>query len=295
MISDDRDLFRRTGNQMILIVIKTALLCVAVLAVLYMLAIMPRIFHRPDTTLFKKVYFAHRGLHDNEGDAPENSMAAFKKAAEAGLGIELDVQVTRDGVPVIFHDFTLNRVCGVERKLADCTYEELQAYTLCKSQERIPKFADLLAMVDGRVPLIVEIKAETADVSCCAVIDRMLRVYRGAYCIESFNPLVLWWFRINHGEVVRGQLSSNFRREGVYWNVLYFAMTHLLFNFLTKPDFIAYNHKFSEEPGRRICRRLYKHPAAAWTVHSQKDLEALKGKYDVFIFDGFLPVRTGQL
>lgn len=277
---------------MILIAIKITLGSIAVLAILYMLAIMPRMLHRPDTTLFKKVYFAHRGLHDNAGDAPENSMAAFRRAVEAGLGMELDVQVTRDGIPVIFHDFKLERICGAEGKIAEHTYEELQTYTLCQSQERIPKFAELLAMVDGQVPLIVEIKAETADVSCCAIIDRLLRAYRGAYCIESFNPLVLWWFRRNHREVVRGQLSSNFRREGEYRNILYFVMTHLLLNFLTKPDFIAYNHKFSEEPGRRICRRLYRHPAAAWTIRSQQELEAHKGDYDVFIFDSFLPAKA---
>ena len=280
---------------MILTVIKIRLVCVAVLAVLYMLAIMPRIFNRPDTTLFKKRYFAHRGLHDNASDAPENSMAAFRKAVEAGLGMELDVQVTKDGVPVVFHDFKLERICGAPGKIADSTYEELQAYTLCDSKERIPRFSELLEMVDGQVPLIVEIKAETANVSCCGIIDSLLRAYRGPYCIESFNPMVLWWFRRNHGDVVRGQLSSNFRREGEYWNILYFAMTHLLFNFLTKPDFIAYNHKFSEEPGRRICRRLYRHPAAAWTIRSQQDLEALKGEYDVFIFDSFLPVKMGRL
>lgn len=280
---------------MILTVIKIILVCVAVLAVLYMLAIMPRIFNRPDTTIFKKRYFAHRGLHDNASDAPENSMAAFRKAVEAGLGMELDVQVTKDGVPVVFHDFKLERICGAPGKIADSTYEELQAYTLCDSKERIPRFSELLEMVDGQVPLIVEIKAETANVSCCGIIDSLLRAYRGPYCIESFNPMVLWWFRRNHGDVVRGQLSSNFRREGEYWNILYFAMTHLLFNFLTKPDFIAYNHKFSEEPGRRICRRLYRHPAAAWTIRSQQDLEALKGEYDVFIFDSFLPVKMGRL
>ncbi len=280
---------------MILAAIKITFCCIAALAVLYMLAIMPRMIKRPDTSLFKKVYFAHRGLHDNTGDAPENSMAAFKKAVEAGLGMELDVQVTSDGVPVIFHDFKLERICGAEGKVVNHTYKELQAYTLCQSGERIPRLSDLLDMVDGRVPLIVEIKAETADVSCCAVIDGLLRAYHGAYCIESFNPLVLWWFRLNHGEVVRGQLSSNFRREGVYWNVLYFAMTHLLFNFLTKPDFIAYNHKFSEEPGRRICRHLYRHPAAAWTIRSEQELEALRGEYDVFIFDSFLPNRAGLL
>lgn len=280
---------------MILAILKIIFCSAAVLAVLYLLAIMPRILRRPDTSLFKKVYFAHRGLHDNEGDAPENSMAAFRKAVEAGLGMELDVQVTKDGVPVIFHDFTLERICGVEGKVIDHTYEELQAYTLCQSKERIPKFSDLLQTVDGRVPLIVEIKAETADVSGCADIDKLLRAYQGAYCIESFNPMVLWWFRRHHGEVVRGQLSSNFRKEGEYWNVLYFAMTHLLFNFLTKPDFIAYNHKFSEEPGRRICRHLYRHPAAAWTVRSEKDLQALKGKYDVFIFDSFFPASARGL
>lgn len=277
---------------MILTVIKITLECIAALALLYMLAITPRIFRRPDTTLFQKKYFAHRGLHDNAADAPENSMAAFRKAVEAGFGMELDVQVTKDGVPVIFHDFTLNRICGVEGKPAECTYEELQAYTLCNSGERIPRLADLLAMVDGRVPLIVEIKAETADVSCCTVIDEMLRAYRGAYCIESFNPMVLWWFRRNHMEAVRGQLSSNFRKEGVYWNVLHFAMTHLLFNFLTKPDFIAYNHEFREEPGRRICRRLYRHPAAAWTIRSEQELAAALEEFDVFIFDSFLPVRN---
>ena len=205
---------------MILAAIKIALCGIAALVVLYLLAIMPRIFRRPDTSLFKKVYFAHRGLHDNEGDAPENSMAAFRKAVDAGFGMELDVQVTKDGVPVIFHDFKLERICSTEGKVVDHTYEELQAYTLCHSKERIPKLSDLLEMVGGGVPLIVEIKAETADVSCCAVIDRLLRAYHGAYCIESFNPMVLWWFRLNHGEVVRGQLSSNFRREGVYWNIL---------------------------------------------------------------------------
>lgn len=280
---------------MILAVIKMTLECIAVLAVLYMLAIMPRMVGRPDTSLFKKVYFAHRGLHDNKGDAPENSMAAFRKAVEEGLGMELDVQVTKDGVPVIFHDFKLDRICKAEGKITGCTYDELQKYKLCDSDERIPKLSELLEMVDGKVPLIVEIKAETADVSCCRVIDRMLRAYKGAYCIESFNPMVLWWFRRNHRDVVRGQLSSNFRREGEYWNILYFLMTHLLFNFLTKPDFIAYNHKFSEEPGRRICRRLYRHPAAAWTIRSQQDLEALKGEYDVFIFDSFLPAKIKQV
>ncbi len=268
---------------------KTLIKTAGIPCILYLTAIMPRMVHRPDTGFFSKKYFAHRGLHDNAGDAPENSMAAFRKAVEAGYGMELDVHVTKDGIPVIFHDFKLERICGVKGVVEDYTYDELQQFTLCNSKEKIPKLKELLDMVHGRVPLIIEIKSEKADVSECAIIDRMLRGYEGAYCIESFNPLVLLWFRINHNQVVRGQLASNFRLDGENRSALYFFLTHLLFNFLTKPDFIAYNHHFKEEPGRRICRRIYKNPAAAWTVKSRQELAETQKEFDVFIFEGFEP------
>ena len=257
--------------------------------VLYLLAIMPRMMHRPDTRLFKKKYFAHRGLHDNAGDAPENSMAAFGKAVKAGYGMELDVHVTKDGIPVVFHDFKLERICNADGNVEDYTYEELQKFTLCNSEERIPKLADVLSMVGGRVPLIIEVKSERVNVSECAIIDDLLRGYRGEYCIESFNPMVLWWFRLHHNNVVRGQLASNFCIDGGYSNVIYFFMTHLMLNFLTKPDFVAYNHKFREEPGRRICKRFYRNSAVAWTVRSRQELEEIQDEFDVFIFEGFEP------
>ena len=256
---------------------------------LYLLAVMPRVVNRPDTGLFRKKYFAHRGLHDNAGDAPENSMAAFRKAVDAGYGMELDVHVTKDGVPVIFHDSGLERMCHADGEITDYTYEELEKFTLGNSREHIPRLEDLLLMVQGRVPLIVEIKADKADAACCAVIDRMLSAYDGEYCIESFNPMVLLWYRRYHNDVVRGQLSSNFRRDGEHNNLFYFMLSHLLFNFLTKPDFIAYNHKYAEEPGRKMCRKLYRNPAAAWTIRSQEELEALRGEFDVFIFENFTP------
>ncbi len=269
--------------------VKTFTKMVLVPGILYFTAIMPRMINRPDTSLFKKKYFAHRGLHDNAGEAPENSMAAFSKAVEAGYGMELDVHVTKDGIPVIFHDFKLERICGAEGIIEDYTYEELQQFTLCSSEEKIPKLEELLSMVRGRVPLIIEIKSEKADVSECAIIDRMLRGYEGEYCIESFNPMVLLWFRINHNNVVRGQLASNFRIDGENRSGLYFFLTHLMLNFVTKPDFIAYNHRFREEPGRRICKKLYRKPAAAWTVKNSLELNEIKDEFDVFIFEGFEP------
>lgn len=257
--------------------------------ILYLLAVMPRMMNRPDTSLFKRKYFAHRGLHDNEGDAPENSMAALRRAVEAGYGMELDVHVTKDGIPVIFHDSKLMRMCNAEGEITDYTYEELQRFALGKSTEHIPRLEDLLLMVRGRVPLIVEIKSDKADVSDCAVIDKMLRAYDGEYCIESFNPMVLWWYRRHHREVVRGQLSSDFRRDGEKKGPFFFLLAHLMFNFLTKPDFIAYNHKFKEKPGRKICRKLYKNPSVAWTIRSREELDEVRDEFDVFIFESFAP------
>ena len=137
-------------------------------------------------------------------------MKAFEKAVEGGYGIELDVQLSKDKVPVIFHDFTLERVCGKEGRVYDYTYEELNKFSLYGTEEKIPKLEDFLKMVDGRVPLIVELKVEWTDISVCPLADGILSGYHGAYCIESFNPLALIWYRKNRNNVMRGQLSDAF-------------------------------------------------------------------------------------
>ncbi len=265
------------------------IICCISLFFIYMLMIMPRLLGRPKRKPYLGVYYAHRGLHDNRSSAPENSMAAFRKAVEAGYGIELDVQLSKDGIPVIFHDFTLERMCGVPGKPGDFTCEELQKLSLLKTEEKIPSLQEFLEMVDGRVPLIVELKIEWTDLSLCPAVQKMLSGYRGTYCIESFNPLALLWYRRHHREVMRGQLSTNFRHDGNYKNVFHFFLTHLLMNWATSPDFIAYNCRFKEEPGRRICRKLYGNLAVAWTVKNQKQLESLEKDFDLFIFDSFIP------
>lgn len=277
-----------------MVLLKIILIIAAVLFVLFFLAIMPRMGHRKARRAFKGVYYAHRGLFDNDGDAPENSLKAFELAAKAGYGMEMDVQVTKDGVPVVFHDFTLERMCGKEGKVCDYTWQELKDFTLAKSRETIPLFADVLKAVGGRVPLIVEIKVEWMDLSVCPAADELLRNYQGLYCIESFNPLVLLWYRRNHREIVRGQLSDGFvkaSRVKESWHLLVqnFFLQNLLFNWLTKPDFVAYNHKYSKVLARRLCKNLYGNMAVAWTIKSQEELERAKKQFDLFIFDSFLP------
>lgn len=256
---------------------------------LYLFMIMPRIFGKPDKEPHMGVLYAHRGLHDNDAGIPENSMKAFERAKEAGYGIELDVQLTRDGIPVIFHDFTLERMCGVSEKVENLTYEQLNQLTLLNTDEKIPILKDFLDMVNGAVPLIVELKVEMTNLALCPVVQGLLDDYKGVYCIESFNPLVLLWYRVKRNEIMRGQLSTNFRLDGNYKTPLYFILTHLFTNFITAPDFIAYNCRFKNEPSRLICRKLYKNLAAAWTVKSQQELESIRDDFDLFIFDSFVP------
>lgn len=267
------------------------LIVIAVAAALYFLAIMPRLGRQKERKKFTGVYYAHRGLHDNNSPAPENSMEAFKKAVKAGYGIEMDVQLSKDGVPVVFHDFTLERICGKSGKICEYTYEELQEFTLCQSKERIPRFDEVLKLVNGRVPLIIELKIEWLDVSVCPVVDRLLREYQGVYCMESFNPMALLWYRKYHNDVFRGQLSDAFIKTGEFKGFLYWILQNLLLNWMTKPDFVAYNHKYADVTSRKLCRKLYHNMAAAWTVKSQQELEAAKKQFDLFIFDSFIPKK----
>lgn len=276
--------------------------------ILYLLSIMPHMLHKPDMEPFKQVLYAHRGLHSNESkqtvlsdggkdagdakgicEAPENSMAAFRKAVDAGYGIELDIQLTKDKVLVVFHDFTLKRMCDAPGKVCDYTYEELQNFTLLDSVEKIPKFTDVLQLVDGRVPLIIELKIEATDTSACRIADEILQNYEGLYCIESFNPLGVYWYHRNRPGVVRGQLSDAFLANEQFCNPLYFLMEMLMFNFLTKPDFVAYNHKHERNLSRRLCRSLYRNTAVAYTIKSEDELKRAKEHFDIYIFDSFVP------
>ena len=218
-------------------------------------------------------------------------MAAFKKAVAAGYGIELDVQLTKDRIPVVFHDFTLQRATGEPGKVCEYTYEELQEFPLFESEERIPKFENVLAVVNGRVPLIVEIKLEWMDLMVCTLTNRALEDYKGQYCIESFNPLALMWYRRYRNDVLRGQLSDGFLKTGEFKGPLYFILQNLLLNWMTKPDFVAYDHKYADNLSRRLCRKLYHNMAVAWTIKSQKELEEAEKSFDMFIFDSFIPRR----
>ena len=252
----------------------------------YLALVMPRIFHRPQKS--RETYYAHRGLHNNAGNAPENSLAAFEKAVKAGYGIELDVQLTRDNQVVVTHDFHLRRNCNVQKEVDACTYEELQQYPIFFSKERIPLLTEVLKVVDGKVPLIIELKYKEKS-KICEKTDEILKQYHGAYCIESFHPQVLLWYRKHRPQVCRGQLSMNYQKEEGWHKPQYYILRHLLLNFLTKPDFIAYDCRSPHAVSLWICRHLFRCPAYAWTVKSKNQLERCRGQFDAWIFEGFRP------
>ncbi len=258
--------------------------------VLYMLMIMPKIRRNPDSKKLDGRLYAHRGLHDNEGEAPENSLKAFSLAVEHGFGMELDVQLTKDHIPVVIHDYNLKRCSKVDYRISELTYEEIKKFQLFHSAERIPTLKEVLELVDGKVPLIIELKIPGKAGKLCNAVSEVLKDYKGVYCIESFNPFGLIWYRFHQPKVVRGQLSTDFIREKMKGNVIqYFILKHLLVNFITKPDFIAYDYIYRTGLSYTICRKLYRVKTVAWTIQSQKVYDENKKYYELCIFDSFMP------
>ena len=272
---------------MVFIYIAAALL---VIAGAFLFMVWPNLGRRERMKPFEAQYIAHRGLHDNATDAPENSLPAFQKAVENGYGIELDVQLSSDGKLVVFHDGTLKRMCGPDKELYKCTFEELTSYNLAQSGEHMPLFSEVLAIIDGKVPLIVEIKPEGDSVKTAQAAASFLDGYRGIYCVESFDAKAMRWYRKNRPDVIRGQLSLDYFKwhSPLPW-IAKLALSDLLQNCFSRPDFIAYDHRQAYRLSYRIIRRLFPVENVAWTVQSQEELKKAGKIFQCFIFDSFIP------
>jgi len=203
---------------------------------------------------------------------------------ERDLGIELDVQLSRDGEVMVFHDFTLNRVAGVNGKVISFTAEELGKMNLNGQEDGIPTLRQVLAAVDGRVPLIIEIKIPGFDLSVCPKAFEILDHYKGPYCIESFHPLAIHWMKKNRPGILRGQLSSDFFRHGEKGNkIQLFAVKNLLLNFLARPDFIAFDIRYPRALAFRLCTGLFRALSIGWTVRTEEELGKAKENFDAWI------------
>lgn len=262
------------------------------LGLLYLFMIWPKRPSKADYGRFARRSYAHRGLFDNEDGVPENSLAAFEAAMQNGYGCELDVQFTKDKQLIVFHDNDYLRVCGVDTPVWELTYDEIREFRLLGGKERVPLFSEVLALVDGRQPLIVEVKAECRSVAwyyeVCAATLRELRGYRGDYCVESFHPMVVRWFRKNAPDIVRGQLLMARRSYGEALSApTALLMSSMLTNCLTRPHFMAYRE---DDPfgALHLVQRLGA-MTVMWTVKTPQRHDELIKTEDAVIFDHYQP------
>ena len=245
---------------------------------------------------FNKRFFAHRGLYTRDGSVPENSIAAFSAAVQAGYGIELDVQLSKDNEVVVFHDDNIARMCGKEGLVLDYSLAELRELKLLGTEERIPTLPEVLDVVDGKVPLIIEFKGGKRNKALCEKTLKYLRNYSRAhgeaekgsklYCVESFDARIVYWLRKNAPDLYRGQLANPMEGyDKTFPWIVRFCSAHCLFNFGARPHFIAYGIDMGKKPWTIKLAEFLGAKKVCWTSHNIDDKEG----NDTVIFEFYEP------
>ena len=221
--------------------------------------------------------FAHRGLH-GEGRI-ENSRAAFEAAIAAGDGIELDVQASADGEAMVFHDERLDRLAEAEGRIAERSARELEAIRLRDCSETIPTLGDILRLIAGRVPLLIEVKSPGRRVSALSrAVERSLADYVGPVAVMSFNPAVGRWFSAHSPDRLRGLVvtEAGKPKRGL--------LRRRLAAFWSRPDFLAYDIRdlpshFADRHRRRGLKIL------TWTCRSDDQRAVARDYADQIIYE----------
>lgn len=237
----------------------------------------------------RRYAYAHRGLHDDT--KPENSMSAFRAAVAESYGMELDVHLLKDGTLAVIHDSDLLRVTGQDGKVEDLTAPELWNYRLEGTEELIPTLEEVLDMVNGQVPLIIELKcANNNHEALCQAVCERLDGYKGIYCLESFDPRVVRWLRKKRPDIMRGQLAENYFRSKIKIPlIMKICMTCQLMNFLTRPHFVAYKFADRERLDNLLVKKLWGAMRVSWTVQNKEDYLQAKKEGWIPIFENFKP------
>ena len=241
-----------------------------------------------NTEFLKDNLIAHRGMHNSKLDIPENTIVAFKKAIDNKYIIELDVHILKDKTVVVFHDNNLERMTGVNKNINNCIYDEIKDLKLQYTNNYIPLFEEVLELVDGKVPLIIELKYENYfDKKVGELEDKtieLLKNYKGKYAIKSFNPFSIYYLKKNYPNVVRGQLASSFKYDNLGIMKKY-ILKKMLLNYFSKPDFISYD--FNCLPNKRVTNFRKDKLVMAWTIRNKNELEYARKYCDNCICENF--------
>ncbi len=262
-----------------------AFIVLAILVALFLFFSMPSLYKHKDLQFIKGKYIAHRGLHNIKEGIPENSIPAFKRATEHGFAIENDIHLTKDGEVVVFHDDNLKRACGVDKKVEELTVNELKQYNLFGTEYKIPTLKECLLEVDGKTPLLIEFKSVGGNAEKLVIAaNEILKDYKGEYLIQSFYPQVLYFYRKHNKKVCRGFLATAFIGEAFYKRL----SGALVFNFISRPHFVSYEHKHSNYFFLKLNKLLGAF-CIGWTFRSKMEVLKVKKDFKAYIFEDFIP------
>ena len=234
---------------------------------------------------------AHRGLHDDS--VPENSFEAFEAAIAAGYPIEIDVQLTKDKVPVVFHDDNLERLTGYKKRVTRVKSTKLEKLRLGGTNNRIPTFHDFLEFVSGRVPILVEVKKNKGSRGIERLVVEMLQKYAGDFAIQSFHPIAIRKVRKHDPSMYCGLLSSKLS-EMKMLRIKKAAVKNARLFFMAKPDFVSFEiNSFPNDRVKRFREEL-KLPILGWTIKSKEDIERAKEYCDGIIFENIENLKANQ-
>lgn len=238
---------------------------------------------------------AHRGLHDRAGGVIENSLAAARGAVAGGFAIECDVQDTADGEAMVFHDYTLERLTGRDGVVRETPAAALAEMALSGATggERVPSLADLLSLIAGRVPLVVEVKSRfDGDMGLVRRTLAVLAGYDGPVAVKSFDPAVVAQVRAHAPHLPRGIVAeAHYVHQG--WSHLSDAQKHGFANLLhwdeTRPHFLSWHVHDLPAAAPFLCRRALGMPLMAWTVRDADARAHAAAHADQIVFEGFTP------
>ena len=226
---------------------------------------------------------AHRGLWGD--DFIENSLPAYQNAIDNGFAIEIDLYLSKDGTLFCFHDKTLERMTGEKGLIYEKTTSELKKMRLLNSEYTIPTFNEFLALVNGKTPVLIEIKNQPDKTVVEKIIER-LKTYKGDFAIQSFNPLYIKKVKKLAPDFIRGILGTN-EKEPTESALNNFIIKKMPLNTLIKPDFISYCYKGLPLKWTKTANKAL----LAWTVTSQEIADTVYNFSDNIIFENFIPLK----
>jgi len=241
-----------------------------------------------DLSWIQNNLIAHRGLYSKDQSIPENSIASFRHALDKGYSIEFDINVLKDGTVLVFHDYNFKRISNDLKELRDVTYDQCKDFKLFDTDEKIPTLSQLLKLVKGKVPLLIELKPHGDVIFLCESFMKTIKDYQGVWAVFSFHPKVVQWFKKNYPDVIRGQISEYFKDDKDMNPVAKYLMKTMFFNRFTKPDFISYG--IYDMPNKYLDRCMKKGiTVISYAARSQQDFDFVKSHYHNTVFEFFEP------